>query len=188
MSVSPVNSLSQLLLNNSVQWPWYAVRVKSNFEQVTASVLAGKGYEQFAPTYKVRRAWSDRVKEIQVPLFPGYVFCRFDVSNRLGVLTTPGVVNIVSFGREPATVSNGEIDAIQAIIRSNLHPQPWPFVGVGRKVLLERGPLKGIEGVVAEVKDSFRLVVSLTLLQRSVSVEVDRDWIRQVPEMELPRQ
>jgi transcription antitermination factor NusG len=178
VSVSPVNSLSQLLPNSSNQWPWYAVRVRSNFEQVTASVLAGKGYEQFAPTYRVRRSWSDRVKEIQVPLFPGYVFCRLDAMYRLGVLTTPGVVSIVGFGKEPAIVADSEIEAIQAIIRSNLNAQPWPFVAVGRKVMLERGPLKGLEGIVAEVKNDVRLVVSLTLLQRSVSVEVERDWVR----------
>jgi transcription antitermination factor NusG len=188
VSLSPVNHLSQILPNNSAQWPWYAVRVRSNFEQVTAAVLAGKGYEQFAPTYKVRRAWSDRVKEIQVPLFPGYVFCRLDSANRLGVLTTPGVVNIVSFGKEPATVSDTEIEAIQTIVRSSLNAQPWPFVAVGRKVVLERGPLKGLEGIVADIKHDFRLVVSLTLLQRSVSVEVERDWIRPAPEAPVHRQ
>jgi transcription antitermination factor NusG len=158
--------------------PWHAIRVRSRFEYTTASILRDKGYEQFLPLYRSRRRWSDRVKEIDMPLFPGYIFCRFDTSSPIGVLTTPGVVHIVSAGKNPLPVDVHEITALQEICRSGLPLQPWPYLEAGRRVSIERGPLAGTEGVVIEMKGRYRLVVSISMLQRSVAAEIDRDWIR----------
>lgn len=158
--------------------PWYAIRVRSNFEVVTAAALEGRGYEQLLPTYKTRSRRTDRVKDNDRPLFPGYVFSRFDFNNRLPVLTCPGVVNVVTFGSEPAVVDPVEIETIRSIVSSGLGAQPWPYLKVGRKVLIEQGPLKGIEGLVVEVRRRFHLIVSVSLLQRSVSVQVEREWVR----------
>jgi transcription antitermination factor NusG len=160
--------------------PWHAIRVRSRFEYTTSTLLHDKGFEQFLPVYRSRRRWSDRVKEVDMPLFPGYVFCRFDASAPLRVLNTPGVVHIVSAGRTPIPVDESEISALQDMCCSGLPLQPWPYLEVGRSVCVERGPLAGTEGVVIEMKGQFRLVVSISMLQRSVAAEIDRDWIRPV--------
>jgi transcription antitermination factor NusG len=160
--------------------PWHAIRVRSRFEQTTSSLLRDKGFEQFLPLYRSRRRWSDRLKELDLPLFPGYVFCRFDPSSPLRVLTTPGVVHIVSAGRAPVPVDKHEISALQDMCCSGLPLQPWPYLDVGRRVSVERGPLAGTEGAIIEMKGRYRLVVSISMLQRSVAAEIDRDWIRPV--------
>ena len=159
-------------------YPWYAVRVKSRFEFVTSAALGERGYETFLPSYRSRRTWSDRMKEIDVPLFPGYIFCRFDTGNPYGVLNSPGVVHVVSIGAQPLPIDEQEVASIQKVCRSGRDAQPWPFLQVGRRVRVEYGPLAGTEGVVVEFKSRWRLVVSVTLLQRSVSAEIDRAWIR----------
>jgi transcription antitermination factor NusG len=158
--------------------PWYAVRVKPNFEQTTARWLDSKGYEHLAPTYRERRTWSDRVKETEFPLFPGYIFCRFRALERLPVLQSPGVLGIVGFGRELAAVDDREIASIRGLMTSRLGIRPWPYLQAGRKILVSGGPLKGIEGLVVEAKDHYRLVVSIDLLQRSVAVEIERRWVQ----------
>ena len=139
--------------------------------------MDSRGYESFLPVYRVRRQWSDRMIDIEFPLFAGYVFCRLDPRTRLPVLTIPGVVLVVSFGDLPARIDDAEIANLQTIAGSQLPAAPWPFLRAGQQVRIERGPLKDLEGLLVEVKNRFRLVVSVTLLQRSVAVEVDRDSI-----------
>ena len=101
---------------------WFAVRVRSNFERETDRILNAKGYEAFYPFYKVRREWSDRLREVDLPLFPGYVFCRFDPQRRLPVLTSPGVVSILGIGKSPVPVEDLEIQSIQRMIDSGRGP------------------------------------------------------------------
>jgi transcription antitermination factor NusG len=120
------------------------------------------------------------VKQLDLPLFPGYLFSRFDVGNRLPILTTPGVISIVGAGKTPLPVDDEEIDAIRAILRSGLTAQPWPFLCVGSRVYLEGGPLAGVEGIITNTDKVYRLVVSVSLLQRSVAVEIDREWARPI--------
>jgi transcription antitermination factor NusG len=157
--------------------PWYGIRVKSNFEQVTAAILRAKGYEEYVPLLRARRRWSDRVKEISTPLFPGYVFCRFDPSHRLPIIQTTGFVNIISFDGVPAPIPDEEIDTVRRMVESKIPVSPHPFLRSGQKIRINRGPLAGVEGMVVEVKKEFRIVASITLLQRSVSVEINREWI-----------
>jgi len=156
--------------------PWYAVRVRSHCEHMASAMLDSRGYERFLPTFRSRRRWSDRVKQLQVPLFPGYVFCRFDAARRTPILECAGVAGIVGFGNHLAPIPADEIASIQAILQSSLPFEPYPFLSVGQKIQIDRGPLAGVEGVVVAVKSGFRLVASVTLLQRSVSVEIDREW------------
>ena len=164
----------------NINHSWYALRVRSRCENTVATHLGGRGYEWFLPLYKCRHRWSDRFKEIELPLFPGYVFCRFNVLHRLPILTVPGVVRIVGFGRTPVPVDQTEIAAIRAAAKSGLPRQPWPFLQVGQKVRIEDGPLCGIEGILLSFKGHRRLVLSVTLLQRSVAVEVDGAWVQAV--------
>lgn len=158
--------------------PWFAVRVKSNYEKPVSAILRGKGFEEFVPTYRSKRQWSDRAKTIDLPLFPGYLFCRLDLNRRLPLLTTPGFLYLVGKGKTPEPVDEREIAAIQSIVRAGVPAFPWPAAVVGQKVRLERGPLRGVEGVVAKVDDQHRIFVNLTLLRRSISVQVDLGWIR----------
>jgi transcription antitermination factor NusG len=159
---------------------WFALRVKSNFEKTTSQILLQKGYEAFLPTYHTRNRWSDRIKTVERPLFPGYLFCRFYQGDRLPVLVTPGVVGVVGLGKTPVPIPEAEIQAVEAIIRSGLPAMPWPFLRVGQRLLMERGPLRGVEGILQEIKSCYRFVVSVNLLQRSVAAEVESDWVRPV--------
>ena len=163
--------------------PWFALRLRSNYERVAAAHLAERGYDHFAPSYKVERRWSDRTKQMDRFLFPGYLFCRFDPNDRLPILTVPGVVDVVGFGKSPEQIPDAEIERIRRLVESGLLVTPHPYVRVGQAVLIERGPLTGVEGILAEVKGKTRLVVSVNLLQRSVSAEVDRDSIRPIPQL-----
>ena len=165
---------------------WYALRIQSRLSSLAADTLRGKGYEEFLPLYRARRRWSDRVKQVELPLFPGYLFCQFDVNDRLPILTTPGVIGIVGAGKLPIHVDVEEIEAIRAILRSGLAAQPWPLL-VGSKVYIERGPLAGLEGIITNTDKVYRLVVSVSLLQRSVAVEIDREWARPINDGMGPR-
>jgi transcription antitermination factor NusG len=165
---------------------WFALRVRSNFERVAVEHLRSRGLEEFSPTYKTERRWSDRRKQIDAFLFPGYVFCRLNPNDRLPVLTVPGTVGLVGFGAGPTPIPDNEIESIRRIIGSGLLVAPWPFLNIGQSVLIERGPLTGVEGILKEVKKTFRLVVSVELLQRSVSVEIDRNWVRPLSKMSPP--
>ena len=160
---------------------WYALHVRERYEKIAASQLSGRGYEVYLPTYQSKRRWSDRTKTLEVPLFPTYMFCRFDFRQRLPILTVPGVNFIVGVGKTPAPVEVKELDAVRLAVSSGLHCEPWPFLEAGHSVRVEHGPLTGLEGFVLNVKNSYRLIISVNLLGRSVSVEVDRDSVKPIP-------
>jgi transcription antitermination factor NusG len=161
----------------STKLPWFALQVRSRHEQGVADHLDGKGYELFLPLYKCRKRWSDRVKEVEAPLFPGYLFCRLNPQDRLPILKTPGVIQVVGSNRTPIAVDQHEIEAIQAMVASGIPNQPWPFLAMGDRVRIESGPLSGLEGILVEFKGNHRLVLSVTLLQRSVAVEIDSAFV-----------
>lgn len=168
----------EAILSNNSDFPWYVVRLRSNFEKIGARDFEARGFPAFLPLYRTFRRWSDRVKEIEAPLFPGYVFCKFDPQRKLSILTCPGVVSILETANGPIPVPDSDIAAVQTMLRSGLPVGPWPFLQQGQPVLVERGPLKGLEGLIVKIKDNYRLVVSVALLQRSVSAEIDREWVR----------
>lgn len=157
---------------------WYALYVRTRFEKVVARNLRGKGYEEFLPLYRRTSRWSDRLKEIELPLFPGYVFCRFNPFDRLPILTIPGVNAIAGFGKDFIPVDEGELNAIRSVLRNGAHCEPWPFLEVGQRVRVEYGAFAGTEGFVLMFKNTYRLVLSINLLQRSVAVEIDRDCLK----------
>jgi transcription antitermination factor NusG len=158
--------------------PWYALRVRSHYENTVVSHLRARGFEAFLPLYQCRRRWSDRFKDFEQPLFPGYVFSRFNPLNRLPVLSIPGVVNPVAIGRTPVPVDDAELTAIQIAVRTGLRSSPWPFLQVGQRVRIEQGPLCGIEGILVAIRGRERLVLSVSLLQRSIAVQMEADWVR----------
>jgi transcription antitermination factor NusG len=158
--------------------PWYAIHVRSNFEQMVHRALEQKGYEVFSPTYRVKRRWSDRMKDIDVPLFPGYIFCRLDQQHRLPIVTTPGVVQLVGNGKKPVAITEDEITAVKTVLKSNLPYMPWQSLVPGNRVVVDRGPLMGVQGVLLESRTGDRLVVSIDILNRAVAVEIDATWVQ----------
>ncbi|PYT65604.1 MAG: NusG-like protein [Acidobacteria bacterium] len=156
---------------------WYALQLRSRWESSTAALLSCKGYQTFLPTYKNATRGSSRSKEVQSPLFPGYLFCRFNVCDRLPVLITPGVISVVGTGRVPIPVEESEIESIQRMVSSGLRVEPCPYLEVGQLVRIEDGALSGIEGVLTSFKGSQRIVVSISLLRRSVALEIDRSVV-----------
>ncbi len=152
---------------------WFALQVRTRWERTTATLLSGKGYETFLPTYKVRRLFGKHTEE-EAPLFPGYVFCSFDVYKRLPILVTPGVIAVVSRGRIPVPVEPFELDTIRSAVHSRIAVQPWPYLTVGQRVRIEDEALDGVEGILTRFKGSNRVVLSVSLLQRSVALEIDR--------------
>jgi transcription antitermination factor NusG len=156
---------------------WFALQIRSRWEGTTTALLRGKGLETLLPTYTTKRKWSDRFKVVEAPLFPGYVFCRFDVHNRLPVLITPGVISVVGRGKTPIAVDDKEILSIQAAIGSGIQMEPWPYLEIGERVRVKDDVLDGMEGILTNFKGSDRVVISVTLLRRSVALEIDRSRI-----------
>jgi transcription antitermination factor NusG len=156
---------------------WYALRVKPRAEKCVAAMARNKGFEEFLPLYRCRRRWSDRVKVVEVPLFPGYLFCRLNPQQRFPLLTIPGALHFVGLGRIPVPIDDVEIQAIQTLVESGVQAEPWPFLDAGQRVRLEYGPLAGMEGLFVEIRKQHRIVVSVSLLRRSVAVEIDQEWV-----------
>ena len=156
---------------------WHAIQLRPRYEKLVALHLRDKGYEEYLPLYRSRRRWSDRVQELQLPLFPGYIFCKLDVMQRLPILIIPGVISIVGCGKVPLAIPDHEITAVQRIVDSRMPYGPWPSLCVGQPVRVRYGPLEGLEGVVLELRNKYHLIISVTLLSRSVSVMIDRDSI-----------
>jgi transcription antitermination factor NusG len=173
-------ALSDAALDSLAQhtsFPWFALQVRSRYESVAATFLHGKGYEWFLPTYWHRRQWSDRIKKIELPLFPGYLFCRFNPQDRLPILTIPGVISIVGIAKNPIPVDETEIASLRVLVKSGLPHEPWPYLQVGQRVRIEYGALCGLEGILLHFKGRHRITLSVTLLQRSVAVEIDSAWV-----------
>ena len=161
---------------NAMQ-PWFALQTRPRNEQKVGNVLRQKGYECLTPTYRQKRKWSDRTVEIDLPLFPMYVFCRLSPSVLGKAVSTSGVVKIVGFNGKPAEVAVEEINALQLLMQSNLLREPWKYLSHGTQVLVETGPLAGVQGVICPSENGRRLIISITLLQRSVAIQLDEDTV-----------
>ncbi|MEP6714612.1 MAG: UpxY family transcription antiterminator [Terriglobia bacterium] len=155
---------------------WFAVAVVPRKEKLTAQTLRMKGYTDFLPLYSMKRKWSDRIKRVELPLFPGYLFCRFDPKLRLPILKVPSVLSILGMGNIPELIPDNEIEALQTVCKAGVHALPCPYLFAGAKVRINEGPLAGVEGILIEEKET-RLILSISLLQRSIAVEVESDWI-----------
>jgi transcription antitermination factor NusG len=159
---------------------WFALQVKTTHEKRVAALLDQKGYDHFLPLYRVRRRWSDRIKEVDQPLFPGYLFCRFAPNARAGILKTDGVTRVVGIGGVPIPIEDHEIRTIQQAVSSGLEVRPHVFLESGQRVRIESGPFKDVEGLIVEVRKRHQLILSISLLQRSISVEIDSAWVAPV--------
>jgi transcription antitermination factor NusG len=159
---------------------WFALQVRTRWESSTALLLSGKGYQTLLPTYKTKKRWGSKHREVNAPLFPGYVFCQFDAQKRLPILVTPGVIAVVGCGKTPLPVDEGEIAAIQTVVSSGIQAEPCPFLELGQRVRIDNDVLQGLEGILINFKGNQRIVVSVSLLRRSVALEIDRCCVRPV--------
>jgi transcription antitermination factor NusG len=159
---------------------WFALAVKPRFDEAVARALERKGYETFLPVYRKPQT-AAHPADSGSPLFPGYVCCRFDLHDRTSILTTPGVMQVLGAGNIPIALPDPEIASLQTAIRARFPVQPFPFIQVGQRLRIEQGALAGVEGIVMSFKQTLRLVLSITLLQKSVLLEIARDQVM-VPE------
>jgi transcriptional antiterminator NusG len=164
-----------------IQHFWFAIQVKPRHEFLTAKLLHGKGYEEFVPSYRSRRQWSDRIKEIEFPLFTGYVFCRFDPEKRWPVVSTHGVIRVVGSRNGPEPISDEEIEAIRRVMGSGMNLQPCDYLKAGDRVRIKSGPLAGVEGALVSIRNRKQLILSINLIQGSVVVDIDQCAISAVP-------
>jgi len=167
----------EVLRIHAHQWPWFAVRVRPGEEKTSRLHLENRGYQCYLSASKYSGYREDRVKRMEVPLFPGYLFCRMNPHDRLTVLTTPGVIQIVGVGETAIPVDEDELTAIQRAENSGLPTMAWPYLRAGHLERVEQGPLCGLSGIVVRMRFRTKLVLSVHLLQRSVAVEIDRDWV-----------
>ncbi len=160
-------------LGVNLQPHWYAAYTRANHERRVADQLASRGVERFLPQYESVRKWKDRRVRLQLPLFPGYVFVRLAPRDRLRVLQIPSVIRLVSFNGSPTPLPDEEIYILRAGLAQTVGAQPHPFLTVGRRVRIARGPFAGLEGILKRKKGNLRVIVSVELIQRSVAVDVD---------------
>jgi transcription antitermination factor NusG len=151
---------------------WYAAYTRSHHEKCVAEQLQTRTVEHFLPLYETMRKWKDRRKRMKLPLFPGYIFVRIALQERLRVLVVPGVVRLVGFDNQPAALPDNEIEALRSVMGRGLRSEPHPYLTVGRKVRIARGALQGMEGVLVRKKGRVRLVLSIDLIRQSAMIEV----------------
>lgn len=152
---------------------WYAVYTRSRHEKKVAGGLKDKNIEVFLPLRSVINRWKDRRKEVQLPLFSGYVFVRVETDQKLPVLQTAGVVTLIGNGSNPMPIPEEQIESIQKLVDSGIRYDPYPYLKEGMRVIIKRGPLKGMEGVLIEKRKKHLLVLSVDLIQQSAILQVD---------------
>jgi transcription antitermination factor NusG len=152
---------------------WFAAYTSPRHEKHVSQQMQRRGIQNYLPLYKSSRRWKDRRKELELPIFPGYLFVRMTLRERVSVLQVPGVVHLVSFQGRPTPLPDAEIEMLQRQLSQNGRLQPHPFLTLGRRVRVTSGAMAGMEGILARKKDKFRVVLSIALIQRSVAVEID---------------
>ncbi len=159
---------------------WYAASTSANHEKRVAEQLGIRSVEHFLPLYEAVRRWKDRRVKLALPLFPGYVFVRLALRDRLRVLRVPGVARLVGFNGAAVALPNEEIEALKGSLANGLRAEPHPFLTVGRRVRIKLGPLEGMEGIVIRRRNRLRLVISLDLIHRAAAVEIETAYLEQI--------
>lgn len=163
---------SRLTASDSYLARWYALCTAPRHEKKVVEKISQQGLTCFLPLYRSLRRWKDRRKELALVLFPGYVFVRVAVQDRLNILRLPGAVRFVSFNGQPAPLPDLEIESLRSRM-GDRGIEPHPYLHVGQRVRVRSGPLEGLEGIIQRTKDSCRIVFTIELISRSVAVEVD---------------
>jgi transcription antitermination factor NusG len=164
---------------------WIAIQTAPRHEKRVEARLEYKGYECFLPLYQSVRQWSDRNAKVDLPLFPSYLFCKICPNAHGPMITTPGVVRLVGAGRAPEPISDVEIAAIHKLV-SDTTALPCPYLNVGDRVRVTMGPLRGISGILTTIRNQNRLIISVDILMRSISVEISPDHLERLPAIQRP--
>ena len=159
---------------------WYALYTRSRHEKFVDEGLRGKRIETFLPLRRVKRHWSDRMKEVELPIFSGYIFVRIPLKDKLEVLKTRGSVRFIGFNTFPTPIPERELEAVRRFVEEEIPVDPFPYLTAGNRVYVRSGPLKGIEGFIVRKDKHMRLVISLDLLLQSISVEIDEALVEKV--------
>lgn len=165
---------------------WYALRTRHQHEKMAAASLSNKGFEIFLPLYEAVRQRKDRTKRLSLPLFPCYIFLHGSLRRWLDVVTTPGIQGFVQMGSRAAVIPESEIEAVRRVVNGTFQAEPCTFLQCGDRVRVKWGPLNGIEGILVRKKNHLRLVLSVGMLGKSVSVEVDSSSIDPVFSRNVP--
>lgn len=160
---------------------WYVAQTCAQHERRVSEQLGQRSIEKFLPLYERVSQWKDRRVRLHVPLFAGYVFVRFALGDRLRVLELPGVVRLVGFGTQPAALPDAEIESIRNSLNLHLCAEPHPFLSIGERVRIHRGPLEGVEGILVRKRSSIRLILSVELIQRSIALEINAADVTAIP-------
>jgi transcriptional antiterminator NusG len=154
---------------------WFAIQTRSRHEKKVADELAGRGVEVFLPTITRTRKWSDRTKKIEFPLFAGYAFVHIapEPKSRLAVLSAHGVVRFIGPSVSGTPIPNSEIESLRTALVNEIALRPLPFIKVGQRVRIRSGALAGMEGILTGTRGNHQLVVSISTIQRSVSLAIE---------------
>jgi transcription antitermination factor NusG len=152
---------------------WFVVHTFSRHEKSVCEQLRGREIETFLPLYRSSKRWKNGQIGGQIPLFPGYLFVRIDIQNQLPVLQTSGVAKFVGFGSKPAAVPDDQIAELEAAVTKGINVSPHPFLNVGDRVRIQYGPMAGLTGILTRDKRGHRVILSVELISRSISVELD---------------
>jgi transcriptional antiterminator NusG len=159
---------------------WFAVQVKAKCESMAATILRNKGYEEYTPTVTTREVHgrdSAVSAAIERPLYPGYIFCRFNSEVRGPIVTTPGVIRVVGTPTQPIPITDEEMANVRLATSAGLPASPVPYICAGTRIVITGGPLQGVQGLFVRKNKSNRLIVSIDLIQRSLAVEIDSSWV-----------
>jgi transcription antitermination factor NusG len=167
-------------IESGVAGAWYAIYTRHQHEKSVAQFLSAKGLQVFLPLYNATRRWKDRTVHLSLPLFPCYLFLRGMEGRWLDVVTTSGIVSVLSINGEPATIPESEIESVRRAVEWGNRVEPHPFLRCGDRVRVISGPLQGLEGILVRKKNLFRLVLSVEILERSAAVEVDVSAVERV--------
>jgi len=165
---------------------WYALYTRHQHEKNVASLLSSKGFDVFLPLYPSVRRWQDRMAKVLLPLFPSYVFVHGGLDRWLQIVATPGLCTVVGFASGPAAIPADEIEAVRRLIERSTSVEPHPFMKCGDRVRVKSGPLAGLEGILVRRRNAFRLVISVEMLGRSASVEIDALGVDRIGARDVP--
>lgn len=153
---------------------WFALYTKPQHEKFVESALIGKGIESFTPTVLLRKRWSDRIKLIEQPLFKSYCFAKFPLKDKIPIVSQRGVVNIVNFKNKYISVQDSVIDSLKILVENKVKIDPYPYLKIGDRIRVKRGPLKNVEGYIIEKRSkNTTIVISIEAIASSVKCIVD---------------
>lgn len=172
-----VDEMGGAKLDRPAKEEWFAFRVRPRHEKAVSAALRQRGCSEFLPLMREKRKWANRLRHVDIPMFPGYVFSLVNRFSLLPVLSTPGVIDVVRAGSVPIAANREEIESLRFAIDSEVQMERCGYIEVGKTVQIIQGPLTGLKGILVNVRKSQRLVLSVSLLSRSVLIEIDNDWV-----------